>query len=153
MKIFSTGASGFLGKYLLKELAPMSSHIYVLSRKSDHEFLKGYSNVSVIRGDISNFEIIDNSVERKMLIEEVDLVVHAAALYDVQANHSDSYLQNVVGTQNVLKLVKKIKNIKAFYYVSTIAVGDDKSYFLEEDLLPPRKSFSDHYSETKYHWY
>ena len=151
MKIFITGATGFLGQYLVRELSPMCTTLYVLSRKSDHSFLKSFSNVQIIKGDITNLESIADKDERKMLIEEVDLVVHAAALYDVKASHADSYLHNVVGTQNVLRLVNKIKNLKAFYYVSTIAVGDDQNYFLEEDLFPARTVFNDHYSETKYH--
>ena len=43
-----------------------------------------------------------------------------------------------------------MKNIKAFYYISTIAVGDPAEFFLEENELPRRSSFSDAYSETKY---
>ena len=151
MKIFLTGATGFLGSHLIKSLAQDYETVYILSRKTNHPFLDQFPNVKLIKGDITHLDIIESKSDWQELIDEVDFVLHAAALYDLTASFADCYLQNVVGTQNLLKLVKKIKNIKAFYYVSTIAVGDEQSYFLEEDHLPTRKKFIDHYSETKYH--
>jgi thioester reductase-like protein len=151
MKIFITGATGFLGKYLVKELSPQFETIYVLTRNIDFPDFKQIPNVTLIKGDITNQNIIENSIDLENVITECDFFIHAAALYDMVANHADCYLQNVVGTQNTINLIKSMKKLKAFYYISTIAVGDDKTFFLEENKLPKRKRFSDFYSETKYH--
>jgi nucleoside-diphosphate-sugar epimerase len=150
MKIFITGATGFLGRYLIKELAPICSKIYVLGRNSSSIIFNEYSNVLMIKGDITDIDIIDDSEVLKKLIEEVDIVIHAAALYNIEASYSDCYMQNVVGTQNLLRLIKKFNKLKCLYYVSTIAVADEKSFFLEEDSLPLGPTFSNYYSETKY---
>lgn len=151
MKIFITGATGFLGKYLVEELSADFEVIYVLTRNTDFCGFNHHKNVKLIKGDITNLAIVDNSEDFEDIISECDYVVHAAALYDMSAGHADSYLQNIVGTQNTLRLIKKMKHCKAFYYLSTIAVGDDDAYFLEEDHLPERKKFSSFYAETKYH--
>lgn len=150
MKIFITGATGFLGKYLVAELSPQFETLYLLTRNSDYAGFNQYQNVKLIKGDITNLAIIDNNEERDEVLAESDFVIHAAALYDMTASHAACYMQNVVGTQNTLRLIKKMKKLKAFYYVSTIAVGDDQSFFLEEDHFPARKKFNDYYSETKY---
>jgi thioester reductase-like protein len=150
MKIFITGATGFLGKYLIRELAPKFETIYVLSRKSDYDGFNLYSNIQVVKGDITKLEMIENNEVREQVFSECDYVLHAAALYDLEASYSESFLHNVVGTQNVLRLVKKMKKLKAFYYISTIAVGSEESFILEEDIYPARVDFTDSYSQTKY---
>lgn len=151
MKIFITGATGFLGNYLVTELSPQFETLFILTRNPDSSGLKFLPNVVLIKGDITNLSIIDNEEERNIVINEADIVLHAAAHYQMTATHSECYMQNVVGTQNTLRLVKKMKKLKVFYYISTIAVGDDESFFLEEDIFPMRSKFNDYYSETKYH--
>jgi len=150
MKIFITGATGFLGQYLVRELSPKCESIFVLSRNINYAGYSDLPNVHVVKGDITQLEIMDQSEMRDRIINECDFAVHAAALYNLAAGHAECYLHNVCGTQNMLNFAKKIKNLKALYYVSTIAVGDDQSILLEEGSLPPRKKFSDFYSETKY---
>lgn len=151
MKIFITGATGFLGQYLIREISPLFDEVYILSRKSDFSAFSDLTNVKIVKGDITNPQMIENNEEHEFLLNNIDIVIHAAALYDVKASHSDSYLHNVVGTQNTLRIAKKMKKLRAFYYISTIAVGDDESFYLEEDYFPQRKKFNDYYSETKYH--
>lgn len=151
MKIFITGATGFLGKYLVRELAPRFETLYILSRNSETTEFSDLPNVKIIKGDITDLSVIENADNRQMVFEESDFVIHAAALYDLRAEHSECYMQNVVGTQNIIKLVKKMKKLNAFYYISTIAVGDDETYLLEEDHFLLRKKFDNHYAGTKYH--
>lgn len=150
MKVLITGGTGFLGKHLVKELASFCSVIYVLSRNENNEILEKYPNVQIIKGDITNLSIIEDQNQRDTLLEEVSIIIHAAGLYDIKASHAECYLQNVIGTQNILIFAKQVKNLKAFYHISTIAVGACKSYLLEEDQLPNREEFEDYYSETKY---
>ena len=150
MQIFITGATGFLGKYLVAQLAPHFDHIYILTRNLAKNDFSKFENVSLIKGDITRPDIFSNDEDKTMLINNMDIIIHAAALYDIKGSYSDLYLHNVLGTQNILSLIKKAKKLKSFFYISTIAVGDESSYYLDEFSLPKRKTFSDFYSQTKY---
>jgi thioester reductase-like protein len=150
VKIFITGATGFLGRYLVRELASEYSEVLLLSRRENFNEFLSLPNVKIIKGDITQSKMIDSQNDLEKLIEDVDIVLHAAALYNIEASYAESYMHNVFGTQNMLRLARKMKKLKAFYAISTIAIGDDSEYFLEEDKFPDRKKFNDHYSHTKY---
>lgn len=150
MKLFITGATGFLGKYIINELVDQYETIYVLTRKNEIEDFSKYKNIVLIKGDITHPDVIDDIQLRNLIIENCDHFFHAAALYEMDASHQDCYLQNVVGTQNVLHLLKSCKKCTHFYYISTIAVADNSIYLLEEDGLPQAQNFKDNYSKTKY---
>ncbi len=151
MNILITGGTGFLGGHLVHELSRQFKTIYVLSRQHNLEKFKDISNVEYITGDITGLDVLTFEGQvRADFLDSVDVVLHAAALYDLSATYSATFLQNVVGTQNILHLLESMKNLKSFYYISTIAVGDPESFFLEEDTLPVRSKFDDAYSETKY---
>lgn len=151
MNLLITGGTGFLGGYLIRELASQFENIYVISRKGQHSKFSEFPNVKCIKGDVTHLEVIGlEGAARAEILDSINVVLHAAALYDLTASHTDCFLQNVVGTQNILHLLKSLKNLKAFYYISTIAVGDPNIFFLEENHLPKRDNFGDAYSETKY---
>lgn len=151
MNILITGATGFLGGYLIRELSSQFENIYVVSRKEQISKFNIYPNVKILKGDITQLDVLSLEESEKIkLLGTIDVVLHAAALYDLSASYSECFLQNVVGTQNILHLLKGMKNLKAFYYISTIAVGDPDVYFLDENQLPKRQKFGDSYSETKY---
>ena len=151
MNILITGGTGFLGKYLIRELASQFENIYVVSRKGQLSTPNIHSNVKCLKGDVTHLEVLTlEGEERSRILDSIDVVVHAAALYDLSANYADCFIQNVVGTQNILHLLKSIKNLKSFYYISTIAVGEPDLFYLDENQLPKREKFKDAYSETKY---
>lgn len=150
MKIFITGGTGFLGRNLINEIAPDYDMIYVLTRNIQTDIFQHLSNVTLVKGDITNPEIFFDLEQKKTISNEVNDILHAAAFYDIKATHEECYLQNVLGTQNLLYFANKVKSLKNFFYISTIAVCDDQKYFCEEGNLPKRSNFSDHYSKTKY---
>ena len=152
MNILITGGTGFLGSYLVKELAPQFETVYVLTRKKiGFDKFKDLKNVHLVLGDITETDVLSKSEsERSEILNKIDVVLHAAALYDMTADYSTCSLQNIIGTKNVVNLLASIKNLKALYYISTIAVGDIQKDILKEDFLPQRDHFTDAYSQTKY---
>lgn len=151
MKILLLGGTGFLGKYLVKELALSASKIFILTRDINSNAFSQYSNVELVKGDITDLEVIKDPTQKKLILSESDIIIHAAALYKVNADYEELYIHNVVGTQNVLHLLNQAKLLKAFYYISTIAVADEQRERLEENSLPERDSFKNNYSKTKYY--
>ena len=152
MKLFITGATGYLGQNLVPLLSKSHEHLYLLVRKRTYirakKLYEHLDNVTLVKGDLTNPDLIDE-VETK-LHEKIDSILHMGAFYDLQGDHKSCFLQNVMGTSNVLFFAKLCKNLKSFHYVSTIAVsGEISGEFLEDDFKR-EQSFSNAYAETKY---
>ena len=129
MHILITGATGFLGKNLVKGLRKEKQHIlYCLvrnkSRKKDITYLQR-KGCKIIRGDITSFDDI-RSIRIKC-----DIIVHLAALLgDYKKREKDYYAVNVEGTKNILFLAQK-NHIRRIIYLSTQAV-EYKQYNLND---------------------
>ena len=154
MKVLMTGGTGFLGRYILADLISHCEKIYLLIRKQSIEkakvFFSQYENVVLITGDLDNMDVIEGSEEYKTLKEEIDTIVHVAAYYDIEGKISDCYINNVIGTQNLLYFANSCPELKDFHYVSTYAVSGDYKGTFYEDELDYSQSFPNNYSETKY---
>lgn len=148
-KIVITGATGFLGKELLKQLDREDLEIVILARKIDSS-IKLKAKTHWILGDITQPDILHDDQQKKLLLD-ADTVLHAAAYYDLKGTYNDCFLSNVVGTRNLLNFFKSAKKLKSFHYISTIAVIDPVgNENILEDILPERNKFTDYYSQTKY---
>lgn len=97
MKTLVTGATGFLGRRLVDELAPRHS-LRVLVRPRQSQALRGGfpEGVEVVAGDVADAA----SVRRAMA--GCDAVVHAAALVKILAPAAEFDRINVGGLENVL---------------------------------------------------
>lgn len=106
MKILLTGASGFLGKYVLAELTRSGHEIYTLGR-NDADYIVDIENPFILNGNC------------------FDLVVHIAGkahfLPKSVADVNCIYSVNVSGTLNLLGALKHCPPSK-FVLVSTVAV-------------------------------
>lgn len=146
MKILITGGTGFLGQYLVRNLA-REGHTQTLLGRTKSDLFSDLAQCEFFRVDLSDPQA---HLALEDCLFSADVIIHLAALYDIRAGYDKAFMHNVVGTQNALKIAKRCKNLKAFYAISTIAVGDETSFYLGEDELPLRKSFGDAYSQTKY---
>lgn len=154
MKVLLTGASGFLGHYLTREITDSVEKLYVLARPKSASILRDElspkQNVEVIEGDLSQFDVITSDSERERVLSDIDVIVHGAAHYDLEADHSTCFLHNVVATQNLIALSEKVTDLKAFHYVSTVAVAGNYEGTLLESDLEVRQAFGNSYAKTKY---
>ncbi len=144
--ILLTGASGFLGRYLLDDLRKKGHKIFALSRQVQTSH---FANVEWVQADISD----EVSMFRPELLEKlakVDMIIHAAALYDLDLGHEPHYRHNVVGTTHVLHLARLLKNRPHFAYISTIAIAGDSKGNFTEDMFDIGQKFSDPYASTKF---
>jgi len=117
MDILITGATGFIGKQLVKNLSKKHK-IRCLIRTKNKEniaFLKKY-DVDIRYGDLTNsFSMIN-------ICKDIDVIIHASAkLLGNEKNKEAYYKVNVRGTKFLIDDAKKNK-IKKFIFFSTAGV-------------------------------
>lgn len=127
-KVLVTGATGFLGKYLIEELLNNDYEVVAQGRKEN------------VLSDIKekyNAQILKCSLDEIKNVElKVDYVIHAAALSTVWGKWEDFYNSNVVGTENVIDFCNKNK-VKRLIYVSSPSIYSakcDRLNIKEEDF-------------------
>ncbi|MDR2345375.1 MAG: NAD-dependent epimerase/dehydratase family protein [Planctomycetaceae bacterium] len=116
MRSFVTGASGFIGYHLVRQLRAAGDEVRCLLRSgSNIEFIK-FSDVEFIYGDLSDISALEKAVQG------CDVVYHLAGR--VRAiNRKDFLKVNCDGTQNLLNAVSKLTTPPIFIYVSSIAAA------------------------------
>ena len=155
-RILVTGAAGFIGSHVTKELLNREYQVVAADSLSDYYSIElkqmriaqfdNHKNLKFERLDISDF----TKVEKLFLDYRFDGVIHLAAQAGVRLplNQSGRYIDtNIIGFYNVLRKTIELK-IPNFIYASSSSVYGDLSplpYSESSKLLSP-KSF---YGATK----
>ena len=114
-RVLVTGAYGFLGHYVVKELKENGYYVIAFGRNKEKlEELKD-ENVETFVGDFTNFDDIDKACAK------ADYVIHCGAMLKLWGKKKDFMYNNVHGTQNVLDACAK-NNIKKLVYCSSPSV-------------------------------
>ncbi len=112
MKIFITGAGGFLGTHILFKLLAAGHEVTALLRTEKHPVIE-HPLLTICRGDI----LEKNSFTKAL--QTCEMVIHVAATTDTRLRHYEDYREiNVEGTQNVLEAAVK-GSLKRFIFIST----------------------------------
>jgi nucleoside-diphosphate-sugar epimerase len=159
MILLFTGATGFIGKELLKNIASKFSKIYVIIRPETEEknlhFLQSFKNIECIKAELHKPYFNLEAQELHKIMEEVTHVIHAAAVYDLQVDFEKSYEANILGSLYCVQLSNECKKLKVFHYISTYAMHagalpkNQSKHVLEEELLN-EFSLDNHYVKTKF---
>lgn len=72
MKIFLTGASGYVGSAVLERLKGRDFEIFALARNDESEAKLREKGVEIVRGELADFEVLKNAAKN------ADAVVHTA---------------------------------------------------------------------------
>ena len=117
MKVFITGATGFIGIHLAKTLAASGHTVHALYRSEKKLApLADITNIILFKGDITEPE----SLEKAM--NGCEQVYHVAAFADVWAKDpSIIYKLNVEATKNIFKIAQKLE-IQKIVFTSTAGV-------------------------------
>jgi thioester reductase-like protein len=169
-RIFLTGATGFLGVYLLQELLERTNaNIYCLVRAFDRisatERLKNNleryslwnkaiaSRIIPVVGDLSKPMLGIDADSFEDLTQAIDTIYHSAATLNYVYPYSTLKAANVLGTQEVLRLACLGKT-KPVHYVSSVAVFENAVYagkvVSEQDSFDHWQGISLGYSQTKW---
>ncbi len=117
MAVLVTGATGFVGSWLVRRLIEKRETVHVLHRESSSlDELQGLSFRSCI-GDITDPQSLAKAVQ------DVDTVFHLAGVVGyTRSQRAQMEKVNVQGTQNVVDAIKKSPK-KLVYMSSVVAVG------------------------------
>lgn len=125
MAILITGGTGFLGKALTKTFLKKSHRVYSLSRHPPATA----ENLIPLQGDIL---LPDLGLEN--VPGDIDAVVHSAALLSFKPSDRDRlYATNCLGTQNVVRWMKK-HGIGRLYHVSTAYLFGQNPYEISKKV-------------------
>lgn len=154
--ILLTGATGFLGVFLLRSLLERTSaKIYCLVRskenKSGEERLKellkqyqlqkqvDYSRFIAVEGDLEQPSLGMSEEDYETLSGLIDTIYHNGALVNYVYPYAALKKANVTATEDILRFAVK-KRLKPVHYVSTMFVFSGKDYVgepvIKEDYPP-----------------
>ncbi len=145
MKVFVTGASGFLATNLIMQLLEQNYSVVGLVRNMANCDLPSHQNLQLVEGSVLDYNIIERS------ISDCEVVIHAAAeTRQDLADYEKYHLANVIGTETIIKLAIKFK-LKRFIYVSTVnTIGHgDKSDLGVENKKVRKPFLNSYYMQSK----
>lgn len=120
-KILITGASGFIGTNLV-ELFETKGYNFI--NLDINPPLKKNQSKHWIKGDIMDMEGLETIFGNY----QPTIIIHLAAKTDTIGKTLDEYAVNTIGTENVLKVIKKQPTIKRVIITSTQYVFFPKNY-------------------------
>jgi dihydroflavonol-4-reductase len=146
MKVLVTGATGFIGGNLARELVRQGYQVRVLARKtSSTKPLEG------VKLEIAEGDLLDR-VSLEKALNGCEALFHVAAMYTFWArNPALIYKTNVQGTDNVLRAAG-VKGIKKIVYTSSESVvGIDHGCRLgNEDMRGYIQNIPSDYKKSKF---
>jgi nucleoside-diphosphate-sugar epimerase len=135
MRYFLTGATGFIGGHVTRQLVAEGHDVVALVRTPEKAVALAELGVELATGDITEPDTITGPMEG------ADGVFHIAAWYEVGTRSRDmAHEINVEGTRNVLRAAREL-GISKTVYTSTLAVhghtGEpvDESYRMDGPWL------------------
>lgn len=143
MKYFLTGATGFVGGSLAKQLRSAGHEVVAIVRSPDKANDLKAIGVIVVKGDVTDKESMRNAMTG------CDGVYHVAGWYKVGVkDKTPGYQINVLGTKNVLELMKEL-NIPKGVYTSTLAINSDTHGAMPDENFHFAGKHISEYDKTK----
>ncbi len=142
MKYFVTGATGFVGSHVARQLVEQGYEVVVSVRTPSKA--KDLAGATITQGDVTDKESM------RAAMEGVDGVFHIAGWYKIGVkDKSEGSGINISGTRNVLELMKEL-GIKKGVYTSTLAVNSDTHGVLVDESYHFHGKHLSEYDRTKW---
>ncbi|UKM66245.1 NAD-dependent epimerase/dehydratase family protein [Flavobacteriaceae bacterium GSB9] len=144
MKVFITGATGYVGHQLALKLANKEFEVIALVRDLNSGKIPKHQNIIPVKGDVCDLGSIESA------IKGCSYVFHSAEYTNLKCRKVDNfYRANVLGTENVLKAAQQT-SVKKVIYSSTLSVfGPSYKDIPITESQPRLESYANDYELTK----
>jgi nucleoside-diphosphate-sugar epimerase len=144
-EVLLTGATGFLGQHLLRELTLTGTRVRALSRSASGDSLLRGLGAEPVRGDVTDADAV------RAAMTGVDAVFHAAADTNTwRPNNAAQTRTNVGGAQNLLAAAKAA-GVRAFMHTSSVSAYSHLVHGVLREDVPERGGDSwINYERTKF---
>ena len=157
MAYFVTGATGFIGQFLVRNLLRRGKPIYVLVRKGSlgkldalrSEWGATDKDIIPVIGDLAKKNLGVADADVKKLKGKVEHFFHLAAIYDLKASATDQQAANVDGTRHAVQCAQAIA-AGCFHHVSSIAAAGLYDGVFREDMFEEAEDLDHPYFKTKH---
>ncbi|MFP5383707.1 MAG: SDR family oxidoreductase, partial [Gammaproteobacteria bacterium] len=157
MDSFVTGATGFIGRFLVANLLKRPGDIYVLLREGSDAKLAALrektgdttGRIKPVRGDLTKPLLGISEKDRRQLDGRIAHVFHLAAIYDITADEASQVHANLEGTREAVRFAVAI-HAGRFHHVSSIAAAGLYQGIFREDMFEEAEHLDDPYLRTKH---
>lgn len=145
MTTLVTGAAGFLGSHVTRQLVARGGDVRVLMRPSSTNRAVADLSLEYVTGDLRDPASLDRAMKG------VKRVFHVAADYRLWARHKrDIYDSNLGGTKNVLAAARRA-GVEQLVYTSTVAtIAVDRPQHPNEFTEAKLEEMVGHYKRSKW---
>ncbi|HEY1327060.1 MAG TPA: SDR family oxidoreductase [Casimicrobiaceae bacterium] len=157
MAYFVTGATGFIGGFLVGNLLARGKPIFVLVRRGSQKRLAALRErhgaderqIVAVIGDLAKPNLGISDADIRKLKGKVEHFFHLAAIYDIEASAEAQRTANVDGTRNAVQLAQAV-NAGCFHHVSSIAAAGLYEGVFREDMFEEAEELEHPYFRTKH---
>lgn len=141
MKALVTGANGFLGSYIVKQLLDRDYHVRTLTRRKKDGM--AVTNQECFHGDIRDLDMIEKA------FDDVDVVFHTAAISGIWGSWKKYHTNNTVGTRNVVECCLRHQVPKLVYTSSPSVTFTGDHQINQDESAPYAKQWLCNYPKSK----
>lgn len=157
MSYFVTGATGFIGRFLIEKLLARRGTIYVLARKASkakieelkERFPEHAARIVPVWGDLTKPKLGISAEQTTEMKGKIKHLFHLAAIYDLSADAASQQAANIDGTRNTVEFADAIK-AGIFHHTSSIAAAGLYSGMFREDMFEEAENLDHPYFRTKH---
>ena len=146
MKVFVTGATGFVGSHVARAYAASGAELRLLTRKTSN--LAGLEGMAaeMVTGDLRQAEGLRSA------LTGCDALVHVAADYRLWVRDPDEmYAANVSGTRELLRIAREVGVSRVVYTSSVATMGFKHDGTIVDEQTPVSlDEMIGHYKRSKF---